>query len=799
MKSPIRSFFATALLFSSTPLFLQAADKFDLLHEEWPAHWISSSAPAPHGMSVYHFRKTFSLDQVPEHFVVHVSGDRRYRFFVNGVSLGVGPQRSDSFHWRYETYDLAKHLRPGANVIQAIVWNYIEDAPYAIASVKTGLLVQGDTPQEFVANTDATWKVEYDASSSARPVDRAALHTFLVTGPGQQIDGRIRNWDWTAPDYDDRNWTTAAVDDRGTPDGVGTDISHWLVPRNIPLPSERAERFSSVRRARGVPAPSADFLLGKAPAVIPPHTQATLLLDQGVETNAFPHLVVSGGRDSSVRLTYAEALFDSAGSKGNRNEIDGKHIVGVEDNFIADGGVHRDFNPLLFRTFRYLQLDIQTADTPLTVNDIFGIATGYPLIEQGSFQSDDPSLKQIWNVGWRTARLCAYETYTDCPYYEQLQYIGDTRIQALITLYGSGDDRLMRNAIELFDDSRRPIGLTQSRYPTNTPQIIPTFSLFWVQMVHDFWMHRKDDAFVRARLRGMEDVLSWFEERVDPQTGLLGPLPYWNFVDWADEWNWVDNAHPGGQPPGISEGGSSVVSLQLAWTLQDASEIFASNHQTALAERYRKLAQSLREAAVTRCWDTARSLMADTPEKKVFSQHANIFAILSGTIMGDQARDLMRKVDTDRSLTQCTVYFDFYKLKALKQAGLGDEYLDHLQPWHEMIAKGLSTFAEKPDPTRSDCHAWSASPNYDLLATVCGIEPAEPGFASVTIRPHIGKLRDVTGIVPHPQGLIRLSIHHDGAASSAEVTLPGTLSGEFVWGGHTTKLHGGKQEISLSP
>jgi alpha-L-rhamnosidase len=46
---------------------------------------------------------------------------------------------------------------------------------------------------------------------------------------------------------------------------------------------------------------------------------------------------------------------------------------------------------------------------------------------------------------------------------------------------------------------------------------------------------------------------------------------------------------------------------------------------------------------------------------------------------------------------------------------------------------GLTTFAEKPDPTRSDCHAWSASPNYDFLATVAGIEPALPGFKTVKI------------------------------------------------------------------
>jgi hypothetical protein len=57
--------------------------------------------------------------------------------------------------------------------------------------------------------------------------------------------------------------------------------------------------------------------------------------------------------------------------------------------------------------------------------------------------TDDPELSKIFEIGWRTARLCAMETYMDCPYYEQLQYIGDARIQALISLFNSGDEELL--------------------------------------------------------------------------------------------------------------------------------------------------------------------------------------------------------------------------------------------------------------------------------------------------------------------------------------------------------------------
>jgi len=76
-------------------------------------------------------------------------------------------------------------------------------------------------------------------------------------------------------------------------------------------------------------------------------------------------------------------------------------------------------------------------------------------VDVGVRQGDDfrgtgggGGLKDKRSVGWRTARLCAHETYMDCPYYEQLQYVGDTRVQCLVSLFDSGDARLMRNAIE---------------------------------------------------------------------------------------------------------------------------------------------------------------------------------------------------------------------------------------------------------------------------------------------------------------------------------------------------------------
>lgn len=95
-----------------------------------------------------------------------------------------------------------------------------------------------------------------------------------------------------------------------------------------------------------------------------------------------------------------------------------------------------------------------------------------------------------------------------CPYYEQLQYAGDTRIQALISLYVAGDDRLVKNAIDLLGDSQTPEGLTQSRCPSALPQYIPPFSLYWIGMMHDLWWYRSESQFLRPFLPNMREALA---------------------------------------------------------------------------------------------------------------------------------------------------------------------------------------------------------------------------------------------------------------------------------------------------
>lgn len=768
----------------------EAEPAAQLLTAKWAAHWIACPEVSLYDYGVYHFRRSFEVKNVPDRFVVNVSADNRYRLFVNGQPVCSGPARGDLAHWYFETVDIAPLLKPGKNVLAALVWNAGAYTPGAQMTLKTGLIVQGNSEAEAVVNTPAGWKVFHNTAYAPSTSQREDV------GAADIVKGALYPWDWEQPAYDDTEWKQAISLGRGQPYGVGTSYDWVLCPRDIPQMEETLLRMKTVRRTTGGVTVADAFLQGDAPLVIPANNKASLLIDQSFLTNAYPELSVSGGKGSEIRLRYAEALYKD-GQKGNRNEVEGREVSGFTDIFYPDRGSRRLFRPLWFRTYRYMQVEVETKDEPLTIHDLYGMYTAYPFQENGRFDSDEAGLRKIWEAGWRTARLCANETYYDCPYYEQLQYVGDTRIQALISLYVDGDDRLMRKAIRMFDYSRSHEGITTSRYPCRIPQYIPPFSLYWINMVHDYWMHREDEAFVRECIPGVKSVLEWFAGKIDPQTGMLGALPHWNFVDWPVQWPWDNEKPSGGVPPGALTGGSSILSLQLAYTLKDAVELLRRFGEADLAARYGKVYDSLCRNTWEKCWKAEKQLLTDDLAGTSYSQHANIMGILSDAVPQDRQQALFNRLNADTSLIQATFYYRFYLFRALKKVGLADRYTEMLKPWKDMLAIGLTTFAENPEPTRSDCHAWSASPVYDFLATVCGVEPAEPGFRSVRVAPHLGSLRQIEGKIPHPSGIIEVRLKKRGNGLSGTVTLPGSVTGTFLYGGKQVNLVPGNNSIAL--
>lgn len=754
------------------------------------AEWITCPGITGNEYGVYYFRKSIELNDIPEKYIVHVSADNRYRLYVNGQMISWGPAVGDLNNWFYETVDIAGKLHKGENIIAAQVWNMGKYKGMRQVSNQTAFILQGNSNTEQPLNTNASWKVIKDKGYHPLSHNHKSVGGGYIAGGTDSLVAELHPWNWNEPGINDQQWAKAIELGKGNHSGLNTWYgTPWLLKkRQLPPMEMKAEKTPTVLYSKGIKKNNT-VLTNDFSFTIAPNSSATLLLDNKQLTMGFPHLNVSGGKQANIKIYYQEALFNDDNTKGNRNEWKNKHMKGYYDVFTCDGGDNRKFVPLWIRVFRYVKIEIETHDAPLKVNSFYNVFTAYPLQQKATFTSDADNIERIWEVSWRTARLCALENYMDCPYYEQLQYIGDARIQALISMYVAGDNRLARNAIDQFNNSLQPMGLTKSSHPNAGTQIIPPFSLIYISMLHDYFMLNNDSLFLSQYLPGVSFILNWFIARID-NTDMLGPLTYWNHVDGGAE------QFKAGSPPGIETGGSAHMAILLAHTLKHAAAMFEHMNNQCEATQYRQLSEKLISATLKNCYDPDKRLIAETPNKKTFSQHTNAIAILADAFDTQQQQEVAQLLIKDTTLIEATLYFNFYIFQALNKAGMGEAIFQQLKKWDDFIDFGFTTFPEHGLESRSDCHAWSAHPMYDLLNITCGIAPAAPGFTKVQIAPQPGKLKYIKCSMPHPAGIIETDFKiPDSNSITGVIKLPRNVTGTLLWNHKKYPLHGGINNI----
>ena len=219
-----------------------------------------------------------------------------------------------------------------------------------------------------------------------------------------------------------------------------------------------------------------------------------------------------------------------------------------------------------------------------------------------------------------------------------------------------------------------------------------------------------------------------------------------------------------------------------------------------LQQMYQQKAAQLVQSIRNKYWDNTQQLFADTPAKKNYSQHANTLAILTGIVEGQAAQDLFKRMMSFPNITRASIYFRYYVNQALAKVGLADEYLQQLDVWRDYLKLGMTTWGEDSNikATRSDCHAWGASPNIEFYRMLLGIDTAAKGFAEVKIAPHLGTLKEVSGSIPHPYGTIKVSYKLDKKGRlNANITLPEKLKGTFVWKNTTKELKAGNNTFIM--
>ena len=736
--------------------------------------WIWTAGPYDRAnASFLYFRKELRLEQNVKSAVFKVSADSRYRLYVNGVSIAQGPCKGDDQVWFYDEVEVGAALRSGVNVFAAVVLRYPQHHDQGNYSVwrtdMPGLYMDGtiamEDGTEFSFEADETWKSFYEDGIQLGKANPYFDPLYIM----ETAEGNSRTWGWKQAGFDDRDWAeTMSYPDNQVRKAISPG---GMTPRPIPFLYEKPSRFESVVCAR-TPDTNTDewekLIEGQSSVTIPPFTKVIVEIGAGHEVTGFLETAFAGGGGATVSILSTESYVypakDRKGhiptpAKGDRTDYIHGHLEGKPDTYRVGGfgTLERpeEYEPFWFRTFRFVQITVETGEEPLTFTRLGYRETGYPLEVQTKVETSDESFQAIWEISERTLRLCMHETYEDCPYYEQLQYAMDSRSQILFTYNTAADDRLARKCIDDFFRSQRYDGLTNSCYPSTGPNVIPGFAIYYIFMIHDHMMYFGDKKLVEKYLPSVERVLQFFDRRLE-ETGLTARTseggmgnPYWSFVDWVAAWNT-------GVPNAIFKGPVTFDSLLYRMGLQAAADLARYMNRPDLAESYMQKAEGIKQAVLANCVGRD-GLIQDGPGVDEYSQHAQVFAVLTDVVSGTKAKELMEIALTDETLAKCSVAMAYYLFRAVEKVGLYHKTDELWTFWRKMLANNLTTCVEDDVMERSDCHAWGSLILYELPAIVLGVQPAEPGYASVRVSPTPGYLSWARGEVVTPKGLVKVS------------------------------------------
>lgn len=762
---------------------------------------------ALNGTFVY-FRLRFRAD-AGSRLTADISANSRFKLWLNGIPVLSGPCKGDDANWYYDTVDLSRFLLDGENTIHAQVLYcsarevtdmFGECVPvFSVMSPGGGhkFLFSGrlknkeGVMQKNLGTGIAGW--EYLAETGYR----------LVSDKNSRLLGSILEkfsmsgsfYDWMTNEND--RWNTAAAYE--SLEGIRENRKCGILPlfrlkkRPIPLLYEREYKplFCHAGDVRGKFNRSFYKLCpgtqGENEAALYIKAGEEIILDMGVIQNAYVRFCIAGGSGQKLEMTYFEK-FVIPGRDVPRDEWRCGEIHGVTDEFELTQDTFV-FEPFWFRTFRFIRLRISGGNTPICLQKFVLRKTGYDIGRKSWLKSSDNSVNYVWDICVRTMENCMMDTYMDCPFYEQLQYVMDARLEALYTYALSADSRLAKKAIEDFHCSILPDGLVQGRYPSAYSQVISTFSFHYIYMLAEYYEHTGDLSFVSRYIMDVDRILNYFSGK--ESDGLLKEIGYWEFVDWQEAWKKTE-----GSPGAVSEGASSLINLMYAYALEKAAFLYDQLMNPFQKEKYMRRHDRIVACVRKRCWDEKMQLFREGPDYNEFTYHTQSWFVLTGNMTEEENRSLLLKMMDSPGVLPCTFAASYELFRALEKTGMQEKIVGFLEKWKMLEWLGCTCTPEKPEFARSDCHGWSALPVYELVRVVAGIQRDGIGWNRVRVKPFLSGIEEMSGEIVTGSGVISYIYMKHGEKREYHIQLPPNMKGTLVISGREYKLKSGQNQVT---
>jgi len=706
--------------YSSVGRFIKSLSSTD-----WIAKpiWDNSNSLNEDVCDFAYFRKKISLPKRKINYAIAfvTSRDARiqkspaYKFYINGKLVGVGPFQGYKDKVTYIGYNVTNYLKNNSmNTLSAICESSVKEKSFLMQ-----LYIQYEKGDTTII-TDKSWK-SFNAQAIYNPHGTKTSNAYHYIDPFESIDSRKIPVGWMTSGFDDSSWKKAR------------------------------ERHS---------------YYDKLMAVSKPPFEIEEISPASIENigNGDYDIALGSGYFGSLKLKFDNALpGDTITIRGERDiypwtVVDWeKWIIGDSSQVIEEVGyVWTD--SLQIRGYG-------GADT-LDQSNIKFVAIRNPFDDTAaSFQSSSPLLNRIYEFCKRSMKHLNVDFYWDTPQNERLAYEGGAIIQQMTSYTMDREYALARFATEYqYYEPTWPHEYKMQSILMGWQDFLYTGN---IESIKKHWTTLKEKKY------HIDSSSNFLIENV-AATALDWPPPYLDGYNYEDDNSsniFIDNVLNAWNYYAYDHLAKMAVNLNASYPKRgfDSEHIEFANLAEAIKDNYNR---TFYGSNIKRYVDGLNSSHA--------AMHSSFMPVFFDMVPGDYKNDIANYLES-RNM-DCGVFGSQFFLWALYKLNKGEKALELItsknkNSWYHVIhdlkaANVTEAWDPSGKPDMSKSHAWGSSAGNIIQRGLMGINPIEPGFKKISIKPQTGDLEFANIDLPTIKGKVNVNVFFSSNTYNVEINIP---------------------------
>ena len=735
------------------------------------------------------FRKSFTLAEIPHTCEVCIAVDSKYRLWLNGELVGIGPHMTSSDQTAFDVFDITLKLKKGKNIL-AVQVQYIGENTASYSPKAPGMFCSVASDKINFSSNDS-WECrilnEYRQKLPRRNFALAFPEYLDLRKSEDWINGETKlKWTKAKPiDYKifgemiSRPLVPLYLEEKTFPDVLAVWKTGGTYPGETEDPKKALSYYLNIEKLIPIKKQDLEFDFNKSNGF-------AFCIDCHTEQTGHLLLEIESESEGVIHANSAECLLDEDLKRPWTCRRECRSASQITVSAGTTKWISWDYSGC-----RYLYFILRNFTGKVKVLKQGLLLRHADLKCTAKFESNDKQLNNIWKIGARTTQLCAQDLLIDCPTREQAQYSGDVLVVGPILAYCFADTRYYRQALRQAFKAQDKNGFIMARYP-GVASTLYDYSLIPIIMLRDYFRLSGDIELVKELLSMAKRQLSIFRDTIGKSAcvEINGKLDYdissnCLFVDHPGL-GWHNFDHKGMERDGIS----SSLNAFYVIALDATTELYQSCGDKKNGELFRQEADSIRNTAQKIFWNARKGYFSDILDSEGellgFSQQANSLAILAGIANEEQREKIIPQIiDEDNpELCRCSPYFYYFFIQAIIKFGYDKELLDIIKRrWGVMVECNASTTWESFTGANGDkdslCHAWSACPTLFLLNYWAGVAMSQANFKEITIKPRFNAFTQLNCEVPTPFGKLTVEWTRNEEKADCVIFVPKGLRAIF--------------------